>query len=53
MKMSGEWDIPLDRKNNKNQKISGEFTHLQTKLFIRIAIIMFVISKWITCYQTS
>ena len=32
----------MNNKNNKKQKIGDEFKHLQTKLFIRTAIIMFV-----------
>lgn len=32
----------MNKKNNKKQKICDEFKHLQTKLFIRTAIIMFV-----------
>lgn len=32
----------MNKKNNKKQKIGDEFKHLQTKLFIRTAIIMFV-----------
>ena len=32
----------MNKKNNKKQKMGNEFSHLQTKLFIRTAIIMFV-----------
>lgn len=41
-RLCGEWGIPLNKKNNKKQRIGDEFKQLQTKIFIKTAIIMFV-----------